>query len=119
MNTEQQTIEAPASAPCPRRQQEIGPWDRNAADSWRANGTCSFCGSMHPDEFMRRAEAGEEIDPTDKDYKAYVGARAKFYFQHLSGAQQQRFIELLNAGTIKLGYPGHFYVRPFFVRTVA
>lgn len=34
--------------------------------------TCSYCGSLHPDEFMKAAEAGVEIGPTDKSYKAYL-----------------------------------------------
>jgi hypothetical protein len=38
----------------------------------------------------------------------------KFYFRHLSNDQRQRFVELLNAKRVKIGYPGHFYVLPFF-----
>ena len=38
----------------------------------------------------------------------------KFYFPHLSAEQQQRFVELLNARTLNLATPGHFYVLPFF-----
>lgn len=44
--------------------------------------------------------------------------RTKFYFQHMSPQQQVRFIELLNQGRIKLGYPGHFCVLPYFARIV-
>lgn len=75
---------------------------------------CSYCGSMHPDEFMRLAENGAELVPTDKTYKVYVGDR-KFYFQHLSVDQRKRFVELHNAKTFKLAFPGHFYVLPFFM----
>lgn len=39
----------------------------------------------------------------------------KFYFQHLSVDERKRFIELLNAKALKIGYPGHFYVLPFFM----
>ncbi len=39
----------------------------------------------------------------------------KFYFQHLTGTQRTHFVALLNGGTLKLGYPGHFYCLPFFV----
>lgn len=42
--------------------------------------------------------------------------QTKFYFQHLSEPQQQRFVELLNAGRMSLSFPGHFYVLPFFCR---
>lgn len=41
---------------------------------------------------------------------------AKFYFQHMSKEGRQRFVALLNAKKLKIGYPGHFYVLPFFVR---
>lgn len=41
--------------------------------------------------------------------------QAKFYFQHLSREQQQRFIDLLNEKKVNIGYPGHFYSRPFFI----
>ena len=41
----------------------------------------------------------------------------KFYFQHLSGEQQSRFIELLNEKKIKIGMPGYFYRLPYFCTT--
>lgn len=40
---------------------------------------------------------------------------AKFYFQHFDKDQQGRFINLLNAGAVNVGYPGHFYRLPFFI----
>lgn len=40
----------------------------------------------------------------------------KFYFQHLSADEQQRFIDLYNAKKMNIGYPGHFYRLPFFMR---
>ncbi len=40
---------------------------------------------------------------------------AKFYFQHLSDAERVRFVELLNAGVLRIGMPGRFYVLPFFM----
>lgn len=43
-------------------------------------------------------------------------AHGKFYFQHLDQAGQDKFIELHNAKAIKIGYPGHFYVMPFFAK---
>lgn len=119
---------------------------------WRAgDATCSYCGSLHPDIFIARIEAGDvEIGPTDKNYKVYVenkGGEAfkktfrdcptgatctgpkdcthwttretestKFYFQHLSIEQRDRFIALYNDKTMKIDYPGHFYVMPFFCK---
>lgn len=99
---------------CPRRF-EIGQ-SGDGEDTWRADNTCSYCGSMNPDVFMQKAEAGVELGPTDKDYKVYVdGMNGKFYFQHLSEEQMKKFVELLNAKTLKIGYPGHFYTTPFFI----
>lgn len=40
----------------------------------------------------------------------------KFYFQHLNPEQRVRFIELYNDKKLHLGYPGHFYVVPFFCK---
>lgn len=103
---------------CPRRSEGPVPHGLPAEDAWEPDGTCSFCGSMTPDAFMQAVTEGREIEPTDKSYKAYVPSVpgvGKFYYQHLSEAQQQTFVDLLNAKKIVIGYPGHFYVRPFFV----
>lgn len=142
---------------------------------WESDHTCSFCGSLSPDKFFEAVEAGCQVGPTDKSYKAYidlphpdpeglrvVGSRmatehpgdgwheatpefcerydwqpwaeprrpgermyctlgrngasihAKFYFQHLDDAGRQRFVQLYNERKMNLGYPGHFYTRPFF-----
>lgn len=85
-------------------------------DHWnkfRSNGdrVCSYCGSLHPDDFLRlvkeAAEAPDEaayrsvvtIEPSDKGYKIYVnqpGVRnafdggIKFYTQHLPRDEQGR-----------------------------
>lgn len=139
---------------------------------WERDGTCSYCGSLRPELFFEAVEAGAEVGPTDKNYKAYIdtpnpdegkpvytGGRSgpvfeadgitrkpdlpddltdaeiaagrysrdyfgpaeatrhsKFYFQHLDAAGQARFIDLLNSGRMKVGYPGHFYRLPFFTR---
>lgn len=87
---------------------------------WREDGTCSYCGGLSEDKFFEAVEAGLEVTPTDKSYKAYVrGApggspTGKFYFQHLSEEGRRRFVDLLNSKTMKLATPGHFYVMPFF-----
>ena len=137
-------------------------------DHWRADSTCSWCGSLSPTKFFEAVDAGCQIGPTDKTYKAYVdlpnpdagkiveiGRRsgaafdmdgqptrddltdeekaagrynrpitgeadphihAKFYFQHLSQADRDRFIKLHNADKMNIGFPGHFYTMPFFCR---
>ena len=44
------------------------------------------------------------------------GQQAKFYYQHLSEAQQAEFIQLYNEHRMVLAYPGHLYRLPFFCR---
>lgn len=39
---------------------------------------------------------------------------AKFYYQHLDDAQRDEFIGLVNDKAMRIGYPGYFYVLPFF-----
>jgi hypothetical protein len=115
---------------CPRRSESMGPWkmDEENADSWRIlsdyravrQKACSFCGSLHPDDFMAAVRAGEKVGPTDKNYKAYLGeGHSKFYYQHLSDDQRREFVELHNAGTMNVGVPGHFYRLPFFMVRVS
>lgn len=118
---------------CPRRMAEYGPWERTESiDRWEDRGglvgqeaiglSCSFCGSLHPDRFLELIRKGWIVGPTDKAYKAYLeppqadqgGNRAKFYFPHLSPEQQDQFIELHNSRQMQIGYPGHFYVPPYF-----
>lgn len=82
---------------------------------WREDQTCSGCGSLSEDAFMAAVRRGDEIVPTDKNYKVYVGnSRHRFYFQHLSPEGRSEFIDRLNARLVKFGFPGHFYVLPFF-----
>lgn len=99
---------------CDRRHEGMGIPPGEPTDTWREDGTCSYCGSVSPSLFFERVLAGDEVGPTDKNYKAYIGERGKFYFQHLSEEEKNRFIELYNNKTMKLGFPGHFYSRPFF-----
>lgn len=97
---------------CPR-QAETG-FDGEA--TWHDDGTCSYCGSLSPEKFFEAIGAGNEIGPTDKNYKVYVKpGHRKFYFQHLDEDGKRRFIDLLNEGNVVIGDPGYFYVRPFFI----
>lgn len=95
----------------------------NGSAHWRDDGTCSYCGSLKAELLFEQIERGACITPTDKNYKVYVDlidhqvrGAGKFYFQHLDQDQQTRFIELLNQRKIKIGFPGYFYVTPFFAR---
>lgn len=109
---------------CPRGDEvPNGPYRDMALNAtWREDGTCSYCGSLSEAAFFAAIEAGAEIGPTDKSYKAYVTGgghnHAKFYYQHLSAEGRGKFIDLYNAKGMKIGDPGHFYVRPFFCRPV-
>lgn len=74
--------------------------------------------NVPPWEFLERIEAGATVIPTDKNYKAYIeddSGHDKFYYETLSVEQQAKFIELYNEGKMKIGFPGHFYVPPFFM----
>lgn len=111
---------------CPRRDEGPGYAEKRNVDEWQTRGNgkaCSYCGSMNPDEVLRLIEAGEcKITPTDKNYKIYVShagnSNAKFYFQHFSQEQKERFVQLYNEKKISLDSPGHFYVLPFFMARV-
>lgn len=119
---------------CPRRSELFfGPFETDAAemsDTWKPlpstnEGSdqlfCSFCGSMNPDDLFKAIDKGDEIGPTDKNYKIYVGYNptCKFYLSHLSPSQQLKFVELVNSKKMNIGNPGHFYVLPFFMRRAA
>lgn len=109
---------------CPRRMTEFGPWDRSAnLDFWRNDSTCSFCGSLKPELLLQNMEEGiVTLGPTDKAYKLYVRSQPnnmnKFYFQHFTVEQQDKFVELynMNPRPFVMSYPGHFYVAPFFTK---
>lgn len=161
--------------PCPQQGENPRAVEMFGTSKWLDDRTCSYCGSMHPDDLFAAIEAGSVITPTDKSYKIYVDLphpdagkpcvlssanferigdgwvkvtpeninslplddyqrthfgdgkhwvqvttrsdrhRAKFYFEHLTREEQQRFIDLLNAKKVALAVPGYFYVRPFFI----
>lgn len=116
---------------CPRRIESVGPWEQGEdLDQWdireqmhkglRAR-HCSFCGSLHPDDFMRLIKEGWKVEPTDKSYKAYLGSsgddrpmQTKFYYQHLSEDQKREFVNLYNEKRMVVS-DGGFYRLPFFM----
>lgn len=61
---------------CPRRDEShFGSNPRFARDDDYdpTDDSCHYCGSLAPDTFMSRCEAGDiELGPTDKGYKVYV-----------------------------------------------
>lgn len=103
---------------CPRRA-EAGPMFKLPEhDTWREDETCSYCGSLSEKAFFALLESGSKLGPTDKNYKVYIGDHRKFYFQHLSPEGQTRLIQMVNDKAIAFGYPGHFYVLPYFAQAV-
>lgn len=60
-------------------------------------------GEFKDDEWIRISKRGSKI-------------MDKFYFEHLSQTQRKHFVELLNENKMAIGYPGRFYVLPFFIR---
>lgn len=81
---------------------------------------CSYCGSVHPDDFIAQLRAGVKLGVTDKNYKAYLEYEStqmnKFYYQHLDAGQRNEFIDLLNAGQVRFDWPGTFTVFPYFIK---
>lgn len=63
---------------CPRRSESVrqspGPdrWDDRASISNGIGPCCSYCGSLSPDTFMEKIREGWIVEPTDKNYKAYL-----------------------------------------------
>ena len=102
---------------CGRRMLELGPWERKEdLDEWeertgRKGRCCSFCGSMHPEDFLQAVRDKVEIGPTDKSYKFYVGKsdHDKFYTQHLSPEQGDQLRDLITNREVNWGYPGYPY----------
>lgn len=78
---------------------------------WRADRTCSYCGGMSPEKLFEALDAGAELGPTDKSYKAYVGGPAggKLYTLHLNRENAARLRKLILDGKVNIGYPGYFY----------
>jgi ferredoxin len=155
---------------CPRRAEShfgSSPAFLRDDDYDPSDDSCQYCGSLNPDTFMARLEAGDVLlGSTDKNYKVYVenhggeqfkqsfrdcprdkemtGAvgnkyfisncdkgpvecahwvtremqQTKFYFQHLSEQQQNRFIELVNTKKVRFSGDYGFYVLPFFCTKV-
>lgn len=106
--------------PCPRGE-ETGMsvlLKRAAKSSWVIHGghrACSYCGSGHPEDFFKAIEEGKKVTPTDKNYKVYTEGYVKYYFQHFTGENKKKLIDLLNAKKVAFDYPGHFYVLPYFI----
>jgi hypothetical protein len=117
--------ELPEPMTCPRRAEngmdrDNGPFKNsgNGLDRWqkfKSNGdrVCSYCGSLHPEDFFALVKACAEtdaevpyetatrIEPSDKGYKVYVhrpgvhnahDGGIKFYKQHIPRAGDGKLI---------------------------
>lgn len=111
---------------------EVGPTDKNYKAYLRHAPTADEEAQQKADWIQRDAvaqavrELGERDGKTPEQVAADLdeqwakfphfsgGPEAKFYYQHLSVEQQDEFIALVNERRMKIGYPGHFYVLPFF-----
>lgn len=58
--------------PCPRQSEGTLSSQYSHDSHWREDGTCSYCGSISADELFKAIERGDEIGPTDKNYKIYI-----------------------------------------------
>lgn len=83
-------------------------------------GTAKFRMAYRTDKRLDQLKPGDVVpDPNDQSLWTWAvreDQEGKFYFQHLTEAQMKRFVELLNEGKLRLGYPGRFYCRPFFIQ---
>lgn len=111
---------------------EVGPTDKNYKAYLRQPLTTEEEAQQKADWIRRDAVAkavreaakqagksAEEIAAAlDEQWGRYAhfshGPEAKFYYQHLSVEQRDEFIALYNERRMKVGYPGHLYVLPFF-----
>lgn len=89
---------------------ELGPTDKSYKAYLHNAGGAPFLQTYRTDS---KPFAGHFS--TEHDWVTRETSQGKFYFQHLSDEQQERFVGLLNEKKLKIGYPGHFYALPFFI----
>lgn len=104
---------------------ELGPTDKNYKVYVKNNGGEPFKQTYRqcpPPE--RKVVDGKEIiercagPDTCTHWVTRERDETKFYFQHFTEEQARKFIDLLNEKKLHIGYPGHFYIRPFFIKSV-
>lgn len=62
--------------PCPRQAESaVMQVQLQHQSHWREDGTCSYCGSISPEQVFASIEEGFHLTPTDKNYKVYVERR--------------------------------------------
>ncbi len=116
-----------AKQTCPRRIEDYAAIAEENQDGWEYRSDnllwCTYCGSLQPNMLLSMMTTGVVLKPTDKNYKIYLstaghGQLGAFYFQHFSDEDKHQFVELFNQKPrpFTIGYPGHFYVLPFFMK---
>ena len=107
---ERQTCPRRVEGPLTAQQTDADTWAKRPGDAFRS---CSYCGSMHPDDLLDAVTKGFKVGPTDKVYKIYVGMPtfAKFYTQHFMEHEDtsQQFANLYSAQGINWDFPGYPY----------
>ena len=103
---------------CPRRMNEPGGWrQQEGLDEWGQDGDvrrCTFCHSLHPDDFLDQLADGVTYTPGTSATQAKIGD-ATFLYQHMDSEQMARFMDIMDSGKIVFGYPGYMPRRPFFM----
>lgn len=68
-------VEPEAAPRCPRMAEATMQAQLEHVTHWivrRGARSCSYCGSLHQDDFMAAVRAGARLGPTDKSYKVYI-----------------------------------------------
>lgn len=98
------TIDGPQGDPV----EKCFPWKR-------APRTCSFCGSLHPDDVIELLEDGWELDPTTKRYKYYLNppGHANVSAARLNANLKRDFDRVLPSVPNVVGVLAKFYTMHF------
>ena len=93
---------------------ELGPTDKNYKVYLHNKG-----GEPFQQTYRDCPEGSKCTGPDDCTHWVTCERRqAKFYFQHFSKEQMHRFVDMMNAQSLHIGMPAHFYVLPFFCSPV-
>lgn len=68
----------------------------NGVTGWRKDGTCEYCGSLHPANVVAAIEGGDKLGAADRKYgwphKYYLErSPGKFYTRHLIDATPEQY----------------------------
>lgn len=90
---------------------EVGPTDKNYK---------AYIRVLRGDAFKQTHRTDDKPfkgwDSPEHTWVTQETKEGKFYYQHFSEEQCKKFVELYNAHQMHVGYPGHFYRPPFFMK---